>query len=249
MPGPVMPQPGMQPVDFQRLDAQRVDALKVDYRGLVDYEATWQAMQHFTASRGDDTPDELWLLEHPPVYTQGQAGKPEHVRHTGDIPLVRTDRGGQVTYHGPGQLVAYVLLDLHRRHLGVRELVRRLEQSLIDLLAEYGIHAHGRVDAPGVYVDAAKIASLGLRIRKGRSYHGLALNVAMDLEPFAGINPCGFPALAVTQLRDFGIHETPASLAPRLAEKIGQILASPGQASVREFSLDTAPAASAPAAE
>lgn len=193
--------------------------------GLVDYIPTWQAMQEFTAARNESTPDELWLLEHPPVYTQGQAGKPEHVLNPGDIPIVQIDRGGQVTYHGPGQLVAYLLLDLKRHKLGVREMVRKIEQSVIDLLAEYGIEAYGKVDAPGVYVlrdgVEAKIAALGLRIRNGCSYHGLSLNVNMDLEPFARINPCGYAGLNVTQLADFGhIDETPATVAVKLTRTI-----------------------------
>lgn len=193
--------------------------------GLVDYVPTWQAMQAFTAARNESTPDELWLLEHPPVYTQGQAGKPEHVLNPGAIPIVQIDRGGQVTYHGPGQLVAYLLLDLKRRKLGVRDLVRRMEQSVIDLLADYGIESYGKVDAPGVYVQRegveAKIAALGLRIRNGYSYHGLSFNVNMDLEPFSRINPCGYAGLAVTQLADFGhIDETPASIAAKLSIKI-----------------------------
>ncbi|MEK1940701.1 MAG: lipoyl(octanoyl) transferase LipB [Pseudomonas sp.] len=170
--------------------------------GQVPYEPTWHAMQHFTDSRVVDTPDEVWLLEHPPVFTQGQAGKAEHVLFPGDIPVVKVDRGGQVTYHGPGQLVAYLMLDVRRSSLGVRELVSRIELSLIELLASYGVKAEAKADAPGVYVDGAKIASLGLRIRNGRSFHGLALNVDMDLQPFQRINPCGYAGLAMTQLRD-----------------------------------------------
>ncbi len=170
--------------------------------GQVPYEPTWHAMQHFTDSRVAETPDEVWLLEHPPVFTQGQAGKAEHVLFPGDIPVVKVDRGGQVTYHGPGQLVAYLLLDVRRSSLGVRELVSRIELSLIELLASYGVKAEARPDAPGVYVDGAKIASLGLRIRNGRSFHGLALNVDMDLQPFQRINPCGYAGLPMTQLRD-----------------------------------------------
>jgi lipoyl(octanoyl) transferase len=170
--------------------------------GQVPYEPTWHAMQHFTDSRVVDTPDEIWLLEHPPVFTQGQAGKAEHVLFPGDIPVVKVDRGGQVTYHGPGQLVAYLMLDVRRSSLGVRELVSRIELSLIELLASYGVQAEAKPDAPGVYVDGAKIASLGLRIRNGRSFHGLALNVDMDLQPFQRINPCGYAGMAMTQLRD-----------------------------------------------
>ncbi len=170
--------------------------------GQVDYEPTWHAMQRFTDTRGADTPDEIWLLEHSPVFTQGQAGKAEHVLFPGDIPVVQVDRGGQVTYHGPGQLVAYLLLDVRRSGMGVRELVSRIERSLIDLLASYGVNANAKPDAPGVYVDGAKIASLGLRIRNGRSFHGLALNVDMDLQPFQRINPCGYAGMAMTQLAD-----------------------------------------------
>jgi len=170
--------------------------------GQVPYEPTWHAMQHFTDSRQADTPDEVWLLEHPPVFTQGQAGKAEHVLFPGDIPVVKVDRGGQVTYHGPGQLVAYLLLDVRRSSMGVRDLVSGIERSLIELLASYGVQAVAKPDAPGVYVDGAKIASLGLRIRNGRSFHGLALNVDMDLQPFQRINPCGYAGMAMTQLRD-----------------------------------------------
>ncbi|CAM5428703.1 lipoyl(octanoyl) transferase LipB [Pseudomonas fragi] len=172
--------------------------------GLLDYERTWLAMQRFTDERKlvPDTQDEVWLVQHPPVFTQGQAGKAEHLLLPGDIPVVKSDRGGQVTYHGPGQLVAYLMLDVRRLGYGVRELVTRMEQCLIDLLASYDVSAAAKADAPGVYVDGAKIASLGLRIRNGCSFHGLALNVDMDLEPFRRINPCGYAGLAMTQLRD-----------------------------------------------
>lgn len=177
-------------------------SLGVRELGLVEYLPTWQAMQDFTNSRGPQTADEVWLLQHLPVFTQGQAGKAEHLLLPGDIPVVQADRGGQVTYHGPGQLVGYLLLDVRRLGFGVRELVNRIEHSLIDLLAGYGVEAAAKPDAPGVYVDGAKIASLGLRIRNGRSFHGLALNVDMDLEPFQRINPCGYAGLKMTQLRD-----------------------------------------------
>ena len=170
--------------------------------GVADYESTWLAMKHFTDGRDKHTQDEVWLVQHPPVFTQGQAGKAEHLLLPGDIPVVKSDRGGQVTYHGPGQLVAYLMLDVRRLGFGVRELVTRMEQCLIDLLASYGVTAVARPDAPGVYVEGAKIASLGLRIRNGCSFHGLALNVDMDLEPFRRINPCGYAGLAMTQLRD-----------------------------------------------
>ncbi len=177
-------------------------SLGVRELGLVEYLPTWQAMQHFTNNRGPHTADEVWLLQHFPVFTQGQAGKAEHLLLPGDIPVVQADRGGQVTYHGPGQLVGYLLLDVRRLGFGVRELVNRIEHSLIDLLSGYGVEAAAKPDAPGVYVDGAKIASLGLRIRNGRSFHGLALNVDMDLEPFQRINPCGYAGLKMTQLRD-----------------------------------------------
>jgi len=173
--------------------------------GMVDYEPTWRAMQRFTAERTGETVDEIWLVQHPPVYTQGQAGKPEHLLHHTDIPVVKIDRGGQITYHGPGQIVAYTLLDLHRWKINVRELVRLMEQAVVGLLAEYGVKAEGRADAPGVYVGDAKIASLGLKIKKGCSYHGLAFNVDMDLSPFDNINPCGYEGLRVTQCVELGI--------------------------------------------
>lgn len=179
-----------------------VPALGVRELGLQDYLPVWQAMQRFTNERTPDTDDELWLLQHNPVFTQGQAGKPEHLLLPGDIPVVQSDRGGQVTYHGPGQLIGYLLLDVRRLSVGVRDLVSLIERSLIELLAGYGVTAAAKPDAPGVYVDGAKIASLGLRIRNGRSFHGLALNVDMDLEPFRRINPCGYAGLAMTQLRD-----------------------------------------------
>ncbi len=202
--------------------------LRVRRLGFRDYVPVWQAMQRFTAARGADTPDELWCVEHPPVFTQGQAGRPEHLLDTGAIPVVQIDRGGQVTYHGPGQLVVYVLLDLGRHKLGVRPLVSALEQSIVDLLATFGVQAAARPDAPGVYVAQRKIASLGLRIRRGRCYHGLSLNVDMDLTPFRGINPCGLPALEMTQLHDLGIELDVAgaadALLPHLAHRLGYTL-------------------------
>jgi len=173
--------------------------------GRVEYESTWRAMQDFTAKRSPDTADEIWLLEHPPVYTQGQAGKPEHLIAATDIPVVPIDRGGQITYHGPGQVVAYVLVDLRRRGYGIRELVARMEQAVIDVLAAYGVKAERKVGAPGVYVDGAKIAALGLRVKHGCTYHGLAFNVDMDLSPFAAINPCGYAGMQVTQCRDLAV--------------------------------------------
>jgi len=184
-----------------------VAGLIVRRLGRVDYEPAWRAMQAFTAQRGPDTPDEIWLLEHPPVFTLGLAGKREHILHATDIPVISIDRGGQVTYHGPGQIVAYLLLDLKRRGYGVRELVRRMEQAIIDLLADYGIEGTRRDKAPGVYVEGKKIAALGLRIKHGMSYHGLALNVDMDLAPFGHINPCGYEGLEVTQLRELGVAD------------------------------------------
>lgn len=180
-----------------------IPAIVIRRLGEVDYQATWQKMQAFTDGRTAQTPDELWLLQHPPVYTLGKNGKPEHVLDAADIPLIQSDRGGQVTYHGPGQLVVYTLVDLTRAGIGVRQMVSIIEQSLIELLAGYGIESVAKADAPGVYVNDAKIAALGLRVRRGRSFHGLALNIAMDLEPFERINPCGFEGLEVTQLSRF----------------------------------------------
>jgi lipoyl(octanoyl) transferase len=181
---------------------------RVRHLGRVEYVPTWQAMQTFTAQRTPDTPDELWVLEHPPVYTQGQAGRAEHLIADTDIPVVSIDRGGQITYHGPGQVVAYVLVDLRRRGYGIRELVSRMEQAVIDLLAVQGVAAARLAGAPGVYVDGAKIAALGLRVKHGCTYHGLALNVDMDLAPFAAINPCGYAGMRVTQCRDLGVKLT-----------------------------------------
>lgn len=171
--------------------------------GRVAYPRSWQAMQDFTAARKADTADEIWLLEHEPVFTLGRNADPAHVLDTGDIPLLGVDRGGQVTYHGPGQLMAYLLLDIRRRRLGVRELVSRMERAIINLLADHGVAARARADAPGVYVGEAKIAALGLRVKGGCSYHGLSFNVAMDMAPFARINPCGYAGMPVCQLADF----------------------------------------------
>jgi lipoyl(octanoyl) transferase len=195
------------------------------FDGLQPYQPIYERMRQFTLARTHDTPDELWFMEHEPVFTQGQAGKAEHVLAPGAIPVVQSDRGGQVTYHGPGQLMGYVLLDLQRRGYGIRSLVTRLEQATVDLLAGYGIAAASRPDAPGVYVGARKICSLGLRVRKGRTYHGLALNVAMDLEPFARINPCGFRGLAMTQVAELGgpadVATVMRDLEPHLARRLG----------------------------
>ena len=185
--------------------------------GLVDYLPTWQAMQRFTDERDAATEDEIWLLQHPPVFTLGMAADRGHVLAAGDIPLVQTDRGGQVTYHGPGQLVMYVLADLRRNGIGVRDLVVLLERTVIELVAPYGVQAEGRRDAPGVYVEGRKLASVGMRIRRGASYHGLALNVDMDLSPFARINPCGMAGTQVTQLRALGV--------PGSVEEVGEVAA------------------------
>jgi lipoyl(octanoyl) transferase len=193
--------------------------------GRVGYEPAWRAMQAFTDARDAGTPDELWLLEHDPVFTQGLNGKAEHLLAPGDIPVVGIDRGGQVTYHGPGQLVMYALVDLRRRGIGVRELVVALENSVIALAARHGIRASGRREAPGVYVGSRKLASIGLRVRRGCSYHGLALNVDMDLEPFGRINPCGMAGLAMTQLvaegADCDVAGAARSLAPLACEALG----------------------------
>jgi lipoyl(octanoyl) transferase len=195
--------------------------------GRIDYVPAWQAMIDFTAARDGTVPDELWICEHPPVYTLGQAGRPEHRLIDNGIPLIKVDRGGQITYHGPGQTIVYPLLDLDRRGLKVRELVRRLEQAVIDLLAEHGVAARRLNGAPGVYVERgghathpAKIAALGLRIRRGRSYHGLSLNVDMELAPFLAINPCGYAGMPVTQTRDLGIGLTPAQAGEALARHL-----------------------------
>jgi lipoyl(octanoyl) transferase len=201
------------PVDDSRI--------KVRYnRTTVDYRHAWKAMKEFTAARGNNTPDEIWLLQHPPVYTQGLAGKPEHLLHENGIPVVRTDRGGQITYHGPGQVIGYLMLDMRRLGLGVRELVSRMEGAVIDLLREYRINSESRKEAPGVYVDGAKVASLGLKIKKGCCYHGLALNVDMDLRPFSAINPCGYAGLRVTQLKDLGVTDGIEILSSKLARRL-----------------------------
>ena len=188
--------------------------------GLVDYQTTWDAMKRFTAERTAATRDEIWLLQHPPVYTQGLAGLPEHLLNSTTIPVVKIDRGGQITYHGPGQIVAYLLLDMRRWKIGVRELVNVMENSVIALLAEYGVHAANRVDAPGVYVNGAKIAALGLKIKNGYCYHGLSFNVDMDLSPFANINPCGYAGLQVTQACQLGITDNINELQAQLAQNL-----------------------------
>ncbi|CAM6676081.1 lipoyl(octanoyl) transferase LipB [Enterobacter asburiae] len=203
------------------------DKILVRHLGLQPYEPVSQAMHDFTDSRDDSTPDEIWLVEHLPVFTQGQAGKAEHLLMTGDIPVIQSDRGGQVTYHGPGQQVMYVLLNLKRRKLGVRELVTLLEQTVVNTLAEYGIDAHPRADAPGVYVGEMKICSLGLRIRKGCSFHGLALNINMDLAPFQRINPCGYAGMEMTQMRQWVETATPENIRPVLLKNVLALLNNP----------------------
>ncbi|MDI9818222.1 MULTISPECIES: lipoyl(octanoyl) transferase LipB [unclassified Legionella] len=186
--------------------------------GMQPYLTTWNEMKEFTSLRTSNTMDELWLLEHPAVYTQGQAGKAEHILNPNSIPVIQTDRGGQVTYHGPGQLVGYVLTDIRRRNIGIRTLVCKLEQILITLLANYDIAASIRTGAPGVYVNEQKIASIGLRVKNGCTYHGIALNVAMDLTPFEGINPCGFARLKMTQMTNYVPHLEIADVSKQLAE-------------------------------
>ena len=199
--------------------------LNIRQLGRQPYQPVWDAMERFTAERGEQGADELWLLEHDPVYTLGQAGKPEHVLMPGDIPVVRCNRGGQVTYHGPGQLVAYPLIDIRRLGIGVRALVNRIEQAIIDTLAHWQISAERRPGAPGVYVGAAKIAALGLRVRHGCSFHGLAFNVNMDLAPFYGINPCGYSGLQVTQMLELAgetaLSEVAAELVGQLSRQLG----------------------------
>jgi lipoyl(octanoyl) transferase len=206
----------------------------VRFLGQIAYVPAWQAMIDFTAARTETTPDELWICEHPPVYTLGQAGKPEHRLIDNGISMVKIDRGGQITYHGPGQVVAYPLLDLNRRNLKIRELISRLEQAVINLLAELGVAARRLDGAPGVYVDQksnatypAKIAALGLRIRHGCSYHGLSFNVDMELAPFSAINPCGYVGMPVTQTRDLGITLTPAQASESLTRHLIRQLESP----------------------
>jgi len=194
--------------------------LRVRNLGQTDYRQTWQAMIAFTAARREQTLDELWCCEHSPVLTLGQAGKPEHLLADLGLPLVKTDRGGQITYHGPGQVVIYLLLDLGRRKLRVRELVSAIEQAVIDLLAAHGVAAERHGGAPGVYVGPAKVAALGLRVRRNCCYHGVSLNVDMDLSPFSAINPCGYPGLPVTQTRDLGISLTPAQATAALVQQI-----------------------------
>ena len=193
--------------------------------GRVAYEPTWRAMQAFTQARGAGTADQLWLVEHPPVFTLGLAGRPEHVLAAGDIPVVKTDRGGQVTYHGPGQAVAYILMDLRRAGYGVRELVRRIESAVIDVLGERGIEGARREGMPGIYVADAKVAAIGLRVARGCTYHGVSLNVDMDLEPFRRIDPCGYPGLASTRLADLGVGDNVGMAGRALAQALERHLA------------------------
>ncbi len=203
-------------------------SLIIRWLGRKDYQTCWQAMQTFTRERNEQTSDEIWLLEHDPVFTQGQAGKQEHLLNPGTIPVIHTDRGGQVTYHGPGQLMVYTLIDLKRKRLGIREFVSLLEQAVVDLLASYNIKAHTKCKAPGVYINKnteQKICSVGLRVKRGCSYHGIAFNIAMDLTPFTLINPCGFAGLQMTQLIDLGgpreIRQMGGQLANYLFKKLG----------------------------
>lgn len=202
---------------------------RLRWLGRVDYEPTWRAMQAFTDARTAADADEIWFLEHPPVFTMGMNGKYEHVLAPADIPVVQIDRGGQVTYHGPGQLVVYPLLDVRRLGIGVRQLVIALENAVIAMVAQWNVQAIGRRDAPGIYVDGRKLASIGLRIRRGCSYHGLALNVAMDLEPFRRINPCGYQGLEVTDLRSLGVGATVEPVARAFASHLLHALALPGE--------------------
>lgn len=212
----------VSPVDASA--ASLAECIRIRRLGLREYGTVWRAMQRFTDQRDEGSPDELWLLQHPPVFTQGQAGKPEHLLAPGDIPVVQVDRGGQVTYHGPGQIVAYPLIDIRRKGIGVRDFVCRIEESIIRVLADYGVRGERVAGAPGIYVAGDKIASLGLRVRRGRSFHGLAFNIDMDLEPFERINPCGFAGLRVTQLAafaEFAGREVEDRLVERLLEQLG----------------------------
>ena len=195
--------------------------LEVKQLGMRDYADVWQMMQDYTDSRDEHSPDQLWCLEHMPVFTQGQAGKEEHLLATGDIPVIQVDRGGQVTYHGPGQLVLYTLIDIRRLKISVRDLVTSIEDAVIDVLAEVGIKAHSDRDAPGVYTEAGeKICSVGLRIRRGKSFHGLALNVAPDLSPFERINPCGYAGLRVTSMAKLGVNTTVEAVSETLVNAL-----------------------------
>lgn len=200
------------------------EQLTLRYLGKQPYLDTWQAMSDFTNSRDDNTVDEIWIVEHPPVFTQGTAGKAEHLLQQTEIPVVKSDRGGQITYHGPGQLIVYLLINIRRKDFNVRSLVTIIEQGIIVLLKDNNIEAYAKIDAPGVYVNNKKIASLGLKIRRGCSFHGLALNVDMDLSPFLQINPCGYAGLEMTQCKDEGIKLSVSEIAPLLIEKLNQKL-------------------------
>jgi lipoyl(octanoyl) transferase len=221
----------IEPANRADLDARDAgdDRVIVRLLGRTDYEATWRAMRAFTDARVADAPDEIWLTEHPPVYTLGLAGRREHLLRDNGIPVMKVDRGGQVTYHGPGQLVAYLLIDLRRAKLGVREMVRRMESAVVAWLAGCGVPAHGKPVAPGVYVERdgeeAKIAALGLKVRNGCTYHGVAVNVDMNLAPFDDIDPCGYPGLRVTQLAEFGVHRTVESAGRELVPFVTSRLA------------------------
>jgi len=207
-----------------RASATARPAPLIRHLGLAEYNTSWQAMRRFTAERGSSTPDELWVLEHPPVYTSGIAARPQHFPKTSAIPLVRSDRGGQITYHGPGQAIVYTLVDLEQRRLTVRGMVALIEQAVIDTLGRHGVRAERMPGAPGVYVEGAKIAALGLRVRRGGCYHGVALNVAMDLAPFSDIDPCGYPGLQVTQASAHGVDANVQQLGEALARRIAQLL-------------------------
>lgn len=202
----------------------QTNTLHIRHLGMQDYESIWHAMQDYTDTRDSNSHDELWIVEHSPVFTQGQAGKSEHVLNPGDIPVIQVDRGGQVTYHGPGQLVVYPLIDIKRNKIGVRQLVNHIEQCIVDMLAQYDIEAYAKADAPGVYVNERKVASLGLRIRKGCSFHGLALNVDMDLAPFQRINPCGYAGLEMVQCKALGGPQTVLEAGDKLIQTFSQIM-------------------------
>ncbi|NKF49563.1 lipoyl(octanoyl) transferase LipB [Shewanella sp. WXL01] len=199
-------------------------ALHIRHLGRQDYESIWHAMQSYTDNRDENSQDELWIVEHNPVFTQGQAGKAEHILNPGDIPVIQVDRGGQVTYHGPGQLVVYPLIDIKRAKIGVRELVNKIEQSIVDMLNTYGVEAYAKADAPGVYANERKVASLGLRIRKGCSFHGLALNVDMDLAPFQRINPCGYAGMEMVQCKALNGPQTVDEASEKLIQTLSKIL-------------------------
>jgi len=200
-------------------------SINLRHKGHQDYQSCWQEMQDYTLARDENSADEIWIVEHPPVFTQGLNGKPEHLLQTSEIPVVNTDRGGQITYHAPGQLVVYILIDIKRRELGVRQLVTIIEQAMIAALAQYGLQAVAKAEAPGVYIQGKKIGSVGLRIKKGCSYHGLSLNNNMDLSPFSYINPCGYKGLQVTQLADLGVNIKTTELAIPVVNSIINALA------------------------